>query len=126
MAVSRADFLLKALILQNIVGLFIPENTWAIFWFPTLSMGSLKAFFTTAVPHQFQSTARHFYFFFCSGVYYLGEKKKKILDTLFFYKFSKKIIFFLKHKGDDSVQLLESFFDSFCFLFSFKKKVLPG
>lgn len=68
--------MLKALILQNIVGLFIPENTWAVFRFLTLSMGSLKAFFTTAVHHQFQSTARRVaLFFFFSGVYYLGKKK---------------------------------------------------
>lgn len=94
MAVSRADFLLKALILQNIVGLFIPENTWAVFRFLTLSMGSLKAFFATAVHHQFQSTARRVaLFFFSSGVYYLG-KKKRILDILLFCKFSLKIIFF--------------------------------
>lgn len=94
MAVSRADFLLKALILQNIVGLFIPENTWAVFRFLTLSMGSLKAFFTTAVHHQFQSTARRVALFFFFLRCLLLRKKKRILDILLFYKFSLKIIFF--------------------------------
>lgn len=28
MAITGADFLLKALILQSIVGVFIAENTW--------------------------------------------------------------------------------------------------
>lgn len=32
MAVTGADFLLKALILQSIVGVFIAENPWQFFW----------------------------------------------------------------------------------------------
>lgn len=57
MAVIGADFLLKALILQSIVGVFTQENTLSVFWFLTSSMGSLKTFFTTEVCHQFQSIA---------------------------------------------------------------------
>lgn len=46
MAVTGADFLLKALILQSIVGVFIAENPWQFFGL-TPSMGSLKTFFLT-------------------------------------------------------------------------------
>lgn len=37
MAVTGADFLLKALILQNVVGMFIPYNTLSVFWFLTVN-----------------------------------------------------------------------------------------
>lgn len=45
MAVTGADFLLKALILQSIVGVFIAENPWQ-FSGLTPSMGSLIFFLT--------------------------------------------------------------------------------
>lgn len=45
MAVTGADFLLKALMLQSIVGVFIAEKPLAVFWSLTPSKGSLKTFF---------------------------------------------------------------------------------
>lgn len=63
MAVIGADFSLKALILQSIVGVFTPENILSAFWFHKPSMGSLKTFCVTDVCHHFRALPQQWHNF---------------------------------------------------------------